>query len=304
MSLLCKEFDVHTYAVVFVVHAPLCTADSIEHTYTFKSETIVSKLHIQQVLESARAQTVTKNNDGESSVFREYITQTKLNGYPTDEPIGKSAHDATCLIVQESLAVGVKKLLIDPIASHATSHTIYNFAQLTASLFKKVLPHDVHLYALCEISQEAIQIGIFDLGLFVKAVSMPIGTANAYADIERKRIATHELLHEILVLAQKQSLTKELEGVYRLTVSETARTMQELLTKNSISSALIPQHLFIIAPDATEAFWGRVIHQALSANNIIIDSVTFDPILLHYHAHQSKKMLHAIYAHVLRGSNT
>jgi hypothetical protein len=298
IEILCREYNVKQYSVVFTVHAPLCSSRSIQHTYAFKGDTTITKLHIQEVLESARKATAETNSAGTSSVFREYMTGVALNGYHTDTPIGKIAHEATCTIIQESLAGGVQKAVIEPLSRGGTSYEIHNYAQLVGIMLGGLHTEAGATFALCEIAPESFEISVYTKRTMTHQVTLPIGGRRLLEGVRAHLGITHEFVEGLLRLHADGTLTDDVSSSLTAFIEQSAQELKAVLQQQSSGVVMFPARMFLITERHHEHFWVSVLSKALDNPSLVPEKIVFDAKHIAYMAVHAEHMLLAIYAHV------
>ncbi len=304
IEILCREYSVSHYTIIFTVHAPLCSSRSLQHTYTFKNETTITKLHIQEALDSARKAHAEKNSVGTSSVFREYLTGVALNGYHTDTPIGKNAHDATCTIIQESLVGGVMKAVIEPIARNAASYEIYNYAQLVGLMLGDVHTDAGGTFALCEIAPESTEISLYTKKTMTHQMTLPVGERRILERARTHLSVTHEFIEGQLRLYAQGAVTDEVRAPLEALIQESSVLFKEILKDQPTGINMFPARMFLITEHHHEHFWVSVLSKALDNPSLVPEKITFDPAHLAFMAVHEEHMLLAIYAHITTSQKT
>lgn len=304
IEILCREYAVKHYTIVFTVHAPLCSSRSLQHTYTFKTETTITKVHIEEALESARKANAEKNSAGVSSVFREYLTGIALNGYHTDTPVGKTAHDATCTIIQESLAGGVMKAVIEPLSRGSASYEIYNYGQLVGLMLGTAHTDTGGTFALCEIAPESIEISLYTKNSMTHQMTLPVGERKV---LERARLhlsLTHELIEGQLRLYSDGNIADDVRAPIDSLIQESATILKEVLKEQPSGVNMFPARMFLITERHHEHFWVSVLSKTLDNPTLVPEKVVFDPKHIAFMAVHEEHMLLAIYARITTEQKT
>jgi hypothetical protein len=297
VHMLVKEYAVKHYDVIFLVHSPLCTSRSVQHTYAFKKETVVTKLHIQEVLESARKAAQEASTEGAPLVFREYITAISLNGYQTESPIGKVASEASCTIVQETLAAGVKKAVIDPVITGGIKYEVYNYAQLVGSMLAQTISSNEPRFGLIEMTTETSEITLYNRKTLDKHIIVPVGMRHMLNSAERKLHLTHEFIHGLLKSAGAKDLSEDVMKSVQSLTDEVVMDMQKKIEPYRNDALSIPPRMFITSERGTEHFWTAVISRVFQHANVVLEKIMIDGTILEYtHAHD-QRMVIGIFAH-------
>lgn len=301
IEILCREYKIIHYSIVFTVHAPLCSSRSVQHTYAFKGDTTITKLHIQEVLESARKATAETNSAGTSSVFREYMTGIALNGYHTENPVGKVAHEATCTIMQESLAGGVQKAIIEPLARGGTSYEIHNYAQLVGMMLGGLHTEAGTTFALCEIAPESFEISVYEKKTMTHQVTLPIGGRRLLEHARTHLHITHEFVEGLLRMHREGTLTPDVQSSLEACIHDAAEQLKTVLHNQPSGVVMFPARMFLITEKHHEHFWVAVLSQALDNPSLVPEKITFDPQHIAFMSVHAEHMLLAVYAHVVSG---
>ncbi len=304
IEVLCREYAIKQYSVVFTVHAPLCSSRSIQHTYAFKGDTTITKMHIQEVLESARKATAETNSAGASSVFREYMTGVALNGYHTETPIGKVAHEATCTIMQESLAGGVQKAIIEPLSRGGTSYEIHNYAQLVGMMLGTLHTQAGTTFALCEITPESFEISVYEKKTMTHQVTLPVGGRRLLESVRAHLHITHDFVEGLLRMHVDGALTPDVQASLHACIDESALQLKKILTEQPSGLIMFPARMFLITEKHHEHFWVAVLSKALENPSLVPEKITFDAKHIAYMAVHAEHMLLAIYAHITTDQKT
>lgn len=304
IEILCREYGVKHYSIVFTVHAPLCSSRSVQHTYAFKGDTTITKLHIQEVLESARKATTETNSAGASSVFREYMTGVALNGYHTESPIGKVAHEATCTIMQESLAGGVQKAIIEPLSRGGTSYEIHNYTQLVGIQLGSLSPETNATFALCEITPESFEISVYEKKTMTHQVTLPIGGRRLLEGVRAHLHITHEFVEGLLRMHADGTLTPDVQSSLDAFVDESAARLKKILIEQPAGVVMFPARMFLITEKHHEHFWVAVLSKALENPSLVPEKITFDAAYIAYMSVHAEHMLLAVYAYVTTTQKT
>ena len=304
IEILTREYSIKHYTIVFTVHAPLCTSRSLQHTYAFKTDTTITKMHIQEVLESAQKAHAEKNSEGVSSVFREYLTSVALNGYHTESPIGKTAKEVTCTIIQESLAGGVQKAVIEPLSRSVGSYVIYNYAQLVGLMLGSAHTGAGDTYALCEVAPESVEISLYTKKSMTHQMTLPVGGRTIMEKVRSHEHLTHEFIEGQLRLYAEGTMTEEVKATVDALIEESARTLSAVLQEQPDGINMFPPRMFLITERNHEQFWVAVLSKALNNPTLVPEKITFDTNKISYLAVHDTHILLAIYGHITSDQKT
>ncbi|MFM2414702.1 MAG: hypothetical protein RI911_395 [Candidatus Parcubacteria bacterium] len=297
IQLLTREYTIKHYDVVFFVHSPLCTSRSVQHTYTFKKETVITKLHIQEVLNSARKTAQEKGTEGAASVFREYITSIALNGYPTDVPQGKTATEATCTIVQETLSGGVMHTIIEPVIRGGIKYEMYNYAQLVGVMLGSTAQEGHTHFGLAEITPEACEITFYAKRTLERSMIIPVGSRIILDAAEKHLHVTHEFIHGLLKASGEQSLSEDVQKSIDGLVTESAAVFKNILQEQHADITLFPPKMYLITERGTEQFWVSVLSRAFENQKLVPEKIVIDGKRLEYTITHDPAITIGIYAH-------
>ncbi len=298
LELLKREYSIRHYSLVFTVHAPLCSSRALQHTYAFKDDTQITKAHIQEVLESAQKAHAEKNSVGVSSVFREYLTGVALNGYHTDTPLGKTAREVTCTIIQESLAGGVMKAVIEPLARDVAHYDIYNYAQLVGLMLGRTETSAGDTFALCEIAPESVEISLYAKRQMTHQMTLPVGSRTILEKVRTREHVTHEFIEGQLSLYAQSATTDDVKTALEKLIEDSADVLKQVLKEQPEGINMFPPRMFLITDKNHEHFWVTVLSKALQNPSLVPEKIVFDTTRISYTSVHDMHILLAVYGHI------
>ncbi len=187
----------------------------------------------------------------------ESVIATLLNGYETQQPLGKQARQAEVVVasswIDETVAPELQKIVRSTYHTHAL--TILTPALVTETVFKTLFPHEKN-YLTLEITGESTEMLYVKNGILVKVASLELGVNDI---IRQARQGTPRG-------QARAALTDSSENAQYAEVVEQAEASwlqkMEALFQEFAAEQALPRTIFLVAPEGTREYLTRLLDTA------------------------------------------
>lgn len=186
------------------------------------------------------------------NVIEKVLINTKVNGYPVNEIIGKKAKDFDCLLFMSLLPENILKIVQDLIfkQAHLLSQNvlIHGFPLVSFSLFRDIFPDDSD-FIIMDITSEVTDMTLVLDDAIFETISFPYGKNSILREIANNFEVTpsiaESMLHMWMSNKADDSVSKKMKGIFENIEKSWSEHFDSAWRKLSIET--LPSRIFLTA---------------------------------------------------------
>ncbi|MFZ2593955.1 MAG: hypothetical protein WAX38_04260 [Minisyncoccia bacterium] len=293
-----SELSLHSYDIVFLIHAPFSTTAIYEYEKKFDKETVITNKILEELHASyTKGKDTSSSLQSENHIIHEYVQTIFLNGYPTKKPFGKVAHTLSAKIVEDSVRGTFFETILSPLTINARTAKFVGYSQFVGRMLTARTDVAAHEFAFVSMGKMHSEISIYSGGSTRENTTIHFGTYVLVEALAKIANISRESAETVLRLHTTATADATYSESLKEAIALAQKSFAEQVNKAMKPTAKLPNMIYYVQDSEWSSAVQEVLQDAQSLEgarsliHVIVDNqqLSFSPL-------QDARLLYGIFA--------